>query len=312
MNLSTNSLNLALLFEQMSYIRAFEEAVAAGYRDQKLPGLLHLSMGAEATAVGVISSLNDGDKIYSSHRPHGHFLAAGTDPRSLMAELAGMESGICRGRAGSMHLMDKRAIMATGIVGGTLSIALGNALLMPKGSVAVVFFGDGAVQTGTFHETMNMSALWGAPILFVCENNGKIEFSSREEHTPVEDITKYGDLYGMPARSIDGCNVETVVNETTGLLTDMRKGRGPALLVCDISRLRPHYEGDLRQQEDMNDPLEHCILRLVELGSIESELREQHSKRMEQARILLESVLKDETPADPADDIHLVYASKLP
>lgn len=296
----------------MSFIRAFEEAVAEGYRDQKLPGLLHLCIGAEATAVGVISALNDTDKIYSSHRPHGHFLAAGTNPRSLMAELAGMNSGICRGRAGSMHLMDDHAVMATGIVGGTLSVALGNALLMPKGSIVVVFFGDGAVQTGTFHETMNMAALWEAPVLFVCENNGKIEFTSREEHTPVEDLTQYGRLYGMPALSIDGCDVEAVTVATTELLSKMRSEGGPALLVCSISRLRPHYEGDLRQQESMIDPLEKCIESLTNQGSAESDLRTRHKEHLDQTRTLLESVLREEIPADPTDDMSLVYESMLP
>lgn len=308
----SESSRLYEFFIQMSFIRAFEEVVAEGYRDQILPGLLHLSMGAEATAVGVISALNDSDKIYSSHRPHGHFLAAGTDARSLMAELAGMESGLCRGRAGSMHLMDDHAIMATGIVGGTLAIALGNALILPKRSAAVVFFGDGAVQTGTFHETMNMAALWGAPLLFVCENNGKIEFSSREEHTPVKDITQYGQLYGMPARNVDGCDVETVASVSAELLEDLRSGGGPALLVCDISRLRPHYEGDLRQQGEMIDPLERCIQELIDRGAVESELRKQHSDQLKRARSILESVLRDEVLPDPEDDIQLVYALKLP
>ena len=298
-------------FEQISKIRAFEEAVAEGYRDRRLPGLLHLSMGSEATAVGVISSLAGGDKIYSSHRPHGHFLASGTDPAALMAELAGMESGLCRGRAGSMHLMDDRAVMATGIVGGTISIALGHSLVLKPPEIVVVFFGDGAVQTGTFHETMNMAALWKAPVVFVCENNERIEFSSREEHTPVTDLTGYGRLYGMRSEKVDGCDVEAVFQSFTSLATDARDRVAPALLICDISRLRPHYEGDLRQQEAASDPLEKCISRLTHLGWYKDDLGRRHNQAVDNARALLETVLKEGVLADPADDIALVFKKSL-
>ncbi len=299
------------LFAQISKIRAFEEAVAEGYRDRKLPGLLHLSMGAEATAVGVISSLMAEDRVYSSHRPHGHFLAAGTDPRSLMAELAGMESGLCRGRGGSMHLMDHRAVMATGIVGGTLPIALGHSLAIPAPAIVVSIFGDGAVQAGTFHETLNMAALWKAPVIFVCENNGRIEFSSREEHTSVKDISDYSRLFGIAGEQVDGCDVEAVAQAFFSLASEVRKRSGPALLVCDISRLRPHYEGDLRQQEGAVDPLERCISRAVELGSAEAELRKVHAQELESARDLLESVIREPDRPDPLDDLRLVFKRPL-
>ena len=156
---------------RMARIRAFEETVAQAHAAGYLPGLLHLSMGGEAVAVGVICQLGEQDRIYSSHRPHGHFLAAGVDASALIAELAGREAGICRGRGGSMHLMSDRAVMATGVVGGTLPIAVGHALTVPDGAAVVVFFGDGAVQTGVFHETLNLAVLWRVPVLFVCENN---------------------------------------------------------------------------------------------------------------------------------------------
>ncbi len=298
--------------EQISKIRAFEEVVAEGYRDRKLPGLLHLSMGAEATAVGVISSLEEGDRLYSSHRPHGHFLAAGTDPRSLMAELAGMESGLCHGRAGSMHLMDERAVMATGIVGGTMPIALGHSLVIPAPGIVVSIFGDGAVQTGTFHETLNMAALWKAPVVFVCENNERIEFSSREEHTTVKDIVEYSRLHRMAGEHVDGCDVEAVAQAFSTLARDVRKRTGPALLVCDISRLRPHYEGDLRIQDGAADPLEICMSRLVEQGHTESELRSRHGENVERARELLDSVMKRGDLPSPSDDVALVLKRMLP
>ncbi len=299
-------------FDHISKIRAFEEAVAEGYRDRKLPGLLHLSMGSEAAAVGVIAALSRGDKIYSSHRPHGHFLASGSDPASLLAELAGMEDGLCRGRAGSMHLMDDRTVMATGIVGGTISVALGHSLTLEPPSITVSFFGDGAVQTGTFHETMNMAALWKAPVVFVCENNEMVEFSTRTEHTPVADITEYGRLYGIHSQRVDGCDVEAVYRSFSGLAQNARQRLGPALLVCDISRLRPHYEGDLRRQESAVDPLEKCISRLTQLGWRREELEKQHDQAVASARALLESVLKKGILPNPADDTALVFRKPLP
>lgn len=307
----SSSTTLFGFFEKMSIIRAFEETIAEAYRDGRLPGLLHLCMGSEATSVGVISSLLATDRVYSSHRPHGHFLAAGTDPRALMAELAGKASGICRGRAGSMHLMDTRAIMATGVVGGTLPIALGHSLFLKNDSVSVVFFGDGAVQTGTFHETMNMAALWKARILFICENNGKIEFSSREEHTSVSDITSYGRLYGINALEVDGCNVSDVADVTNKLLQNVRSGDGPALLVSTISRLRPHYEGDLRRQEDLTDPLEVVIADLTRGGHDERSLRELHESNLASYKSMLESVLEYDDSANPSEDTSLVYSREI-
>ncbi len=294
-------------YEKMSRVRAFEETVARAYQERKLPGLLHLSMGSEATAVGVMEALDANDKIYSSHRPHGHFLAAGSDPRALLAELAGMESGLCRGRGGSMHLMDERAVMATGVVGGTLSIALGHSLVVDKKSLVAVFFGDGAVQTGTFHETLNMASLWDAPLLLVCENNGKIEFSSRQEHTRVGDIEQYARLFGIKSASVDGCDIEAVYVTTRDLTSAVRESRGPALLVASVSMLRPHYEGDLRIEGEEPDPLERCIQRLVEQGYKEEELHRVYDENLAEMGKLLDDIFETELPADPLEDRALVF-----
>jgi acetoin:2,6-dichlorophenolindophenol oxidoreductase subunit alpha len=304
-----DALTLKAHFEEMSRLRGFEDAVAEGYRDGALPGLLHLSMGGEAVARGVISQLAESDRVYSGHRAHGHFLAAGTDPRALMAELAGRETGLCRGRGGSMHLMDERAVLATGVVGGSLAIAVGHALTLAEGAVVAAFFGDGAVQTGGFHETLNMAALWKAPVLFVCENNGWVEFSSREEHTPVQDVVSYGPLYGIAARAIDGRDVEAVAETAAELLAGIRAGGGPALLECGISRLRPHYEGDWRDHQAEGDPLGRVEARLLELGSEAEELSARRATDLEASRELLASVLSSEPAADPAADAALVYAN---
>jgi 2-oxoisovalerate dehydrogenase E1 component len=240
------------LHTAMARHRAFEEVTARAYAEEQLPGLLHLSIGAEAATAGVISELGEHDRIYSSHRPHGHFLVAGESPVALFAELAGRETGLCRGRGGSMHLMGERAVMATGVVGGTLPLALGHSLALPSGAIAVVFFGDGAVQTGVFHETLNMAALWRAPVLFVCENNQRAEFTTREEHTPVAAVADYGGIYGITAETVDGTDVAAVADAVRRL-----RSATPALLELRFSRLRPHYEkGGARTSSDGVDPLD--------------------------------------------------------
>jgi pyruvate dehydrogenase E1 component alpha subunit len=302
---------LNTLHQRMSFIRGFEEAVAEGHRDGALPGLLHLSIGAEAVAVGLASVLDAADRLYSAHRPHGHFLAMGADPRAVMAELAGRDTGLCRGRGGTMHLMSERAVMATGIVGGTLPIAVGHALHLPAGAAVVAMFGDGAVQTGIFHESMNLAALWRVPALFVCENNGWAEFSSREQHTTVGNVVRYGELYGIPAREVDGTDVEAVATGARELLTGIRAGEGPALLECHISRLRPHYEGDWREQSSEGDPLPVIETTLASLGATAGALAERRQRDLDQARALLASVLADEPLPVPDDDRHLVFEAPL-
>jgi pyruvate dehydrogenase E1 component alpha subunit len=296
----------------VSSLRAFEEAVGESLRARDLEGLLHLSIGGEAVVVGVTSQLEADDLVYSSHRPHGHFLAAGADPRAVAAELAGRETGLCRGRGGSLHLMSDRAVMATGIVGGTLPLAVGHALRQPEGSVVVVFFGDGAVQTGTFHESMNLAALWRVPVLFVCENNGVAEFSTRDEHTTVEKVTDYGHLYGLPASEVDGGDVEAVARTVASLLPAIRNGHGPALLEAHVTRLRPHYEGDWREREEHVDFLVGLEARLVELGASADELATRRAADLEAARSLFRSVLHEDPLPDPADDRSLVFARPLP
>jgi TPP-dependent pyruvate/acetoin dehydrogenase alpha subunit len=300
------------LHERMSFIRAFEEVVAEGHRDGVLPGLLHLSIGAEAVATGLASGLRSADRLYSAHRPHGHFLAMGADPRSVMAELAGRDTGLCRGRGGTMHLMSERAVMATGIVGGTLPIAVGHALHISEGAVVAAMFGDGAVQTGIFHESMNLAALWRVRALFVCENNGWAEFSSRDQHTTVGNVVRYGELYGIPAREVDGTDVEAVANAAGELLTGIRAGEGPALLECHISRLRPHYEGDWREQSSEGDPLAVAEAALSSLGVSADELSDRRRRDLDRAHALLASVLADEPLASPDDDRGLVFEAPLP
>lgn len=294
----------------MARIRAFEELVAEAHSNGRLPGLLHLSIGGEAVAHGVVGGLRRNDRVYSSHRAHGHFLAAGTDARRILAELAGRDSGLCRGRGGSMHLMGDQAVMATGVVGGTLPIAVGHALALSGDAVAVVFFGDGAVQTGLFHESLNLAALWTAPVLFVCENNGWAEFSAREEHTRVADVAAYGELHRLPTAAVDGSDVLAVRETSQRLLTSVRAGAGPALLECHVVRIRPHYEGDLRRGDDPSgDPLARLEDRLVAEGTEPGDLVRERVAARAELDDALALALGDPLP-DAANDADLVFASR--
>jgi acetoin:2,6-dichlorophenolindophenol oxidoreductase subunit alpha len=209
-----------------------------------------------------------------------------------------------------MHLASERVITATGVVGGPLALAVGHALRQPDGAVVVVFFGDGAVQTGIFHEAVNLAALWRVPVMFVCENNGWAEFSSREEHTTVGSVSRYGPLYGIPASEVDGADVEAVAEAAGTLLTGVRAGEGPALLECHIARLRSHYEGDWREQASEGDPLSQLAGRLVELGVDSGELERVRQIRHEEALALLAGALAEPSP-DPAQDAALVFRRPL-
>ncbi len=230
------------LFERLWLIRAFEEKVSELVGTGEVPGLVHLSIGQEGTAVGVAEALRDSDLVYAGHRAHGHALARGADPARVMAELMGKRDGLCRGKGGSMHLVDVAHgfIGATGVVGGNIPLALGSALaIADRGGVAAVFFGDGAAQTGYFHESLNLAALWRLPFLLVCENNGYAEFTPRSAHTPVERVSAHAATYGIAHATIDGNDVLAVRDAAADL-----RGRAPALLECLTYRLRGHYEGD--------------------------------------------------------------------
>jgi TPP-dependent pyruvate/acetoin dehydrogenase alpha subunit len=237
------------LLGTMWRIRLFEERVGVLKRADEVYGLIHLSVGQEGVAAAVCSQLRDDDAVYSGHRAHGHAIAKGAALPQVMAELMGRDSGLCRGLGGSMHLVDvEHGFMgATGVVGGNIPIALGSALaarLRGEDSVAVVFFGDGAVQAGHFNETVNLAALWRLPLIFVCENNGFAEFTPRSAHTNVERVSDVVAPYGIERETVDGNDVVAVWDGFGRYLASARAGAGPFLLECLTHRLRGHYEGD--------------------------------------------------------------------
>src|SRR6202161_1771849 len=244
-----------VLLETMCRIRCFEERVAQLKRSLQVHGLIHLSIGGEGVAAGVCCQLRADDAVYSGHRAHGHAIAKGAPLERLMAELMGRADGLCHGLGGSMHLVDAEhgLLGATGVVGGNIPLALGNALaarLRGLDQVTVVLFGDGAVQAGYFHESVDLAALWQLPVILVCENNGFAEFTPRSAHTPIERVSDVVAAYGFERETVDGGDAGAVWEAFGDFLAVARAGRGPLLLECVTHRRRGHYEGDAERYRD--------------------------------------------------------------
>ncbi len=253
-----NQKEFVSLLRNMYLIRAFEEKVSALYAAREIVGLLHLGIGQEAVAVGTCAQLRQDDYVFGSHRSHGHAIAKGADINRLMAEIAGRATGYCAGKGGSMHIvaMDAGFVTATGVVGGTIPLALGAAFAAKersKGQVAVVFFGDGAGQAGAFHESLNIASLWRLPVIFVCENNGYAEFTPLSAHTKVERLAEHAKTYGIPSRTVDGNDLLAVHDAIGKALKQARAGKGPTFVECLTHRLRGHYEGDPAKYRELSE-----------------------------------------------------------
>jgi TPP-dependent pyruvate/acetoin dehydrogenase alpha subunit len=282
------------LLRRMWLIRAFEEKVSSLYAERQIVGLLHLGIGQEAVAVGALSLLRADDYVYGGHRSHGHAIAKGANINKLMAEIAGRATGYCGGKGGSMHIVAKDCgfITATGVVGGTIPLALGAAFAAKEkkhGQLAVVFFGDGAGQVGPFHESLNIASLWRLPVIFICENNGYAEFTPLSAHTKIERLALHAKTYGIPASTIDGNDLFAVRNAMTKAVKNCRAGKGPVFVECLTHRLRGHYEGDPAKYRELSqlaewkkkDPIARVARALkskkaitdAQLGAIESESR---------------------------------------
>jgi pyruvate dehydrogenase E1 component alpha subunit len=240
------------MFYVMVKIRRVEERLLDIFAQGKIPGFIHVSIGQEAVPVGVCSCLKPGDFISSTHRGHGHALARGVDLKRFMAEIFGRKDGYCRGRAGSMHVASNALglIGSNGIVGGGIPISLGTAFAsVYKGNdrVTISFFGDGASNEGTFHESLNLAALWDLPIVFCCENNEWAEFTPKRVHMRIERISERAASYGIPGVTVDGDDVLSVQEETARAIARARKGEGPTLLECKTHRWFGHFAGDAQK-----------------------------------------------------------------
>jgi len=230
-------------------IRLFEEKIEALFMKNLIGGTVHLYIGEEAVAVGACAALQKEDYIVSNHRGHGHCIAKGADSRKMMAEILGKETGYCRGKGGSMHVSDIETgnLGANGIVGAGISIASGAALalkLQQRKQVVVCFFGDGAANTGSFHEGINLASVNSLPVVFVCENNCYAISSSVGNTFCISNISDRAQSYGIPGISIDGMDVIGVYEAMQHAVDRARKGGGPSFIECMTYRFKGHYIGD--------------------------------------------------------------------
>jgi pyruvate dehydrogenase E1 component alpha subunit len=265
------------LLHQMLRIRRFEEASAEQYSAGKIRGFLHLYIGQEAVAVGMIRELRDIDAVVSTYREHGHALARGMSARSIMAEMFGKLEGCARGRGGSMHLFDAatRFYGGNAIVAGGLPLAVGLALgdqMQGRASVTACIFGDGAAAEGMFHESLNLAALWRLPVLFACENNLYAMGTALARSHAQTDLATRARSYGMPAESVDGMDVLAVNRATAAACERIRAGGGPEFLEFRTYRFRAHSMFDPELYRD-KDEVEQWKLR-DPIPALEKLLRE--------------------------------------
>jgi TPP-dependent pyruvate/acetoin dehydrogenase alpha subunit len=237
------------LYHSMVRIRMFEERVRDLALKNEIPGFVHVSIGEEASATGVCAALRHTDRITSTHRGHGHLIAKGGRLDRMMAELFGKRTGYCKGKGGSMHIVDFALgiLGANGIVGAGLPIATGSALaavIAGRDDVSACFFGDGASNEGTFHESLNLAAVWKLPVVFVCENNGFGEFTPAQTVTSVRDIAQRAQAYGIPGLIVNGNDVIEVYRYASEAAARARAGEGPTLLECKTYRWEGHVVGE--------------------------------------------------------------------
>jgi acetoin:2,6-dichlorophenolindophenol oxidoreductase subunit alpha len=312
------------LHRRMVRIRLFEEEAGKLMEGGRMPGFLHLYVGQEAVAAGVMATLRPDDVVTSTHRGHGHAVAKGADLRYMYAELFGKVTGYCKGRGGSMHINDLSIGMlgANGIVGGGIPHAVGAALAaVYKGqdSVAVPFFGDGATNIGAFHESANLAAVLQLPVVFVCENNGYAEFTPQDRHMLLKDVADRAAAYGMPGEIVDGMDAVAVYLAALRLVERARAGQGPALLEAKTYRFYDHQgvKGlriPYRTQEEIDtwkerDAITSLEQRLVnakvaaqdELDKVWSDTREEIA-----AAIKFAEQSPDPDPADLLDNVYTV------
>lgn len=272
------------LLREMIRIRRIEETLADLYPSQEMRTPIHFSIGQEAVAVGVCAALRRDDVVYSGHRCHSHYLAKGGDLRAMVAELYGRETGCARGRGGSVHLNDPEAglIASSAILGQTMAVAVGTALAFSMDSrdqVAVSFFGDGAVEEGIFHESLNFAVMRRAPVLFVCENNGFSTHTRLDVRQPAAvPIHTRARSYGMPSRLVDGNDVFAVYEAAKEAVAHSRQGAGPFFLECTTYRWREHvgplwdYDKGYRTKAEVDSwiarcPIRHASARLLAEGA---------------------------------------------
>lgn len=312
------------LHRRMVRIRAFEDEAGALAEASRIPGNVHLYVGEEAVASGVMVNLSDDDQITSTHRGHGHLVAKGGDFKQMFAELFGRVTGYCRGKGGSMHIadMDRGMLGANGIVGGGPPIAVGAAFSdMYRGTdnVCCCFFGDGASNEGTLHEAANMAAVLKLPVVFMCENNGYGEYTSQARHQAIQDVADRAAGWGMPGIVVDGMDVIATYEAAGEAIARARRGEGPTLVEFKTYRFYDHVgkrgmgvsyrEDDEILEWRKRDPIELFEARLEELGVLDKagadKVREETAAEIEEAVAFAEASPYPEV-ADLLTDVYTI------
>ena len=247
--MSTPAVPIRDIYMRMLRIRRFEEQVGKLFAQGQLPGFVHLYIGEEAVGAGVCAALRDDDYIISTHRGHGHVIAKGGDFNRMMAELFGKATGYCKGKGGSMHIADFSIGMlgACGIVGGGMPVAVGAGLsAVSRGTdqVSVTFFGDGAANEGSFHESLNLASVLKLPVIFVCENNQYGEFTPSDKAMNIKDVAVRAQGYGIPGVIVDGTDAQAMYRVAAEAVARARAGEGPTLIEAKTHRQGGHAEGE--------------------------------------------------------------------
>jgi len=311
-------------YRTMITIRQFETLVGELFAAAKIPGFIHLSIGQEASAVGVCSCLRRDDYLTTTHRGHGHMIAKGADLKKMVAEIFGKKTGYCKGKGGSMHIADFSLgiLGANGVVAGGLPIVTGAGVsikMRKTDQVAVCFFGDGAANRGTVHEAMNMASIWKLPIVFVIENNHYASTTPKDYACSVRDIHSRAASYNIPGTAVDGNNVLRVREVTLKAVQRARNREGPSVIESKTYRIRGHFEGDPQKYrteseveawKNKNDPVKRFADYLVRKNILTKERNQQilHEVRTE----LKEAVAFAEQspypePQEALDDLLVTY-----
>jgi len=312
---------------RMLKIRHFEQAVSALITEGEVAGACHSSIGQEAAIVGACMALRLDDYMSGTHRSHGHPIGKGAELNALMAEILGKATGVCRGRGGSMHLTDASvgSIGESAIVGGGIALATGAALsaqVRGTDQVALTFFGDGAVNEGAFHESLNMASVWKLPVIFFCENNGYAAVTPATQTHGQPDVSRRAEGYGLPGVTVDGQDFDAVYSTTREAVTRARGGEGPTLIEAKTYRFDEHCVGlfingayrtkeEVERYKTQRDPIALFRAKLLERGKSVAELL----KTEEQARELVEAAVrfaKDSPRPEPEEAFDLVHASRIP
>lgn len=310
-------------FESMLLMRKFEEKAGQLYGQQKIKGFCHLYIGQEACVAGAVTALEKGDKYITAYRDHAHPIGLGSDPKAIMAELFAKETGISKGKGGSMHMFDKENHFfgGHGIVGGQIPLGAGIAFAekyTKSGKLCICYMGDGAVRQGAFHEALNLAMTYKLPVIFAIENNGYAMGTSVKRTSNVTELYKLGSAYDMPSEAVDAMSVEAVHNAIEAAAERARKGDGPTLLELRTYRYKGHSMSDpakYRTKEELaeykeRDPIEQVRKAILEKGhATEDELVKISNKVKEEVAECVKFAEESAFP-DPSEAFKDVYVQE--